>query len=57
MALVYVGSKKDEYQRKQEVYCDTDDLSQENYHEYCKLLQAEKFYEAEKFLKENLFRE
>lgn len=54
MALVGVKVEKDEYGREQEIYCDTDDLSQEDYHEYCKLLEEGRSGKPERFLRDKL---
>lgn len=54
MALIRIGSEKDKNGRKHEVYLDTDDLSQEDYHEFCRLEREGKFGEAKAFLKKKL---
>ena len=54
MSLIRIGSEKDKSGRKHDVYLDTDDLSQEDFHEYWKLKKEGKFDEAYDFLKKKL---
>lgn len=56
MALVLITTKKDEYGRKQEVYIDTDDLTQEEYHNYLGLINSNKNKEARNYISECLRR-
>lgn len=51
MALVCIGVQKDEYNRDVEVYKDTDDLSQEEYHEYSTIKKEKGVLAAIMYLK------
>lgn len=50
MALIAVKKQKDEYGREQIIYCDTDDLTQEDYYEFCRLQESGKQQEALNFI-------
>jgi hypothetical protein len=50
MALIRVGSEKDKSGRKHDVYLDTDDLSQEDYREFCRLEKEGKIGKAKDIL-------
>lgn len=49
--LVQIGLDKDKYGRLVPVYADTDDLLDEDYQEYCRLM---KIYEAKKHNSEGI---
>lgn len=57
MALIFIRKEKGEFGRKHEVSLDTDDLSQEDYHEFCRLEREGKPGEAKVFLKKKLIGE
>lgn len=55
MAMIQIKSTKDEFGRERIIYCDTDDLSQENYREFMKLMESGKFGEAVSFITRKTF--
>lgn len=50
MAMVSVGCVTDEFGRPVYTYIDTDELSDEEYAEYCKILEEKGSFEASKYL-------
>ena len=48
--MIQIKSTNDEFGRKQIIYCDTDDLSQEDYYEFRKLVELDKWGEAVSFI-------
>lgn len=50
MAMVSVGCVTDEFGRPVYTYIDTDELSDEEYAEYCKILKEKGNFEASKYL-------
>ena len=51
MSMIEIKHRKDECNRDVVTYIDTDELSDEEYYEYRKLRNEDKFAEARKFIK------
>lgn len=48
--MIQIKSTNDEFGRERIIYCDTDDLSQEDYYEFRKLVGLGKWGEAVSFI-------